>query len=211
MINIDKYETIILDCDGIIFDSNMLKLTALRSVLTDFAFDPDVVASFMDYFENNFGISRYNLIRTFIKDFLRIEFRHDIYSSILEKFSSNCLQLYQSADFTDFFIDFMEAYSHKTFFVASGSDQEELRSVFRLRGIDRFFVDILGSPMAKSDIIKRIMIQDCSAVLIGDAKVDMQAAIDSNIDFIFMYQYSTSDEMMLSHHQFSIQNLGDLL
>ena len=44
MINIQKYETIILDCDGVIFDSNNLKLDAFRDALCEF--DPLIVDNF---------------------------------------------------------------------------------------------------------------------------------------------------------------------
>jgi phosphoglycolate phosphatase-like HAD superfamily hydrolase len=47
--------------------------------------------------------------------------------------------------------------------------------------------------------------------MIGDAMSDMLAAKESSIDFIFMSDYSTSDEMKQDKSLKTIKNLGDLI
>ena len=207
--NLDKYETIILDCDGVIFDSNYLKLDAFRDALGEF--NQNIVDEFIGYFKNNFGTSRYYLVEVFIKDFLKQDFDKKLYQEILTKYSQNCVILYEKSEITKNFLNFIKIYEDKKLFVASGSDQEELRIVFRTRGLEKYFVSIFGSPAKKSDIVKDIVSINKNAVMIGDAKSDMKAAEDSKIDFVFMGEYSTSNEMKEDINLNSINNLGDLI
>ena len=76
--NLEKYEIIILDCDGVIFDSNHLKLDAFRDALSKF--HKDTVDDFIKYFKNNFGTSRHHLIKVFIGEFLKQEFDEKLYA-----------------------------------------------------------------------------------------------------------------------------------
>lgn len=209
MMNLRQYNTIILDCDGVIFNSNQLKINAFRSALTDF--DKCIVDSFLEYFRNNFGISRYYLIRIFIEDFLGLSFDEHLYRAILARFSKGCMQLYRTVETTENFINFMESFAGKNFFVASGSDQQELRVIFKERLLDHYFVDIFGSPANKVDIIKDIMKTNQNAVMIGDAKADKSAAHESGVDFIFMRNYSVCSELKNDSSLYTISNLGDLL
>jgi HAD superfamily hydrolase (TIGR01549 family) len=207
--NLNKYETIILDCDGVILDSNFLKLDAFRDALSNF--DKNVIDDFINYFKNNFGTSRYTLVRVFIKEFLKQDFDENLYDCILKKYSQNCVLLYGKSHITKDFIKFVEIYKNKKLFVASGSDQKELRNVFKNRNLDKYFVDIFGSPTKKSEIVKSIVLETKNVVMIGDALSDMQAAQESGIDFIFMSEYSTNDTMKKDKSIKNINNLGDLI
>jgi HAD superfamily hydrolase (TIGR01549 family) len=206
---LDKYETIILDCDGVIFDSNNLKLDAFRDALNNF--DKNLVEDFIEYFRNNFGTSRYHLVKVFIEEFLKQDFDEKLYQDILIKYSQNCVVLYEKSDMTKEFLKFIEIYKNKKLFVASGSDQEELRTVFKNRDIYKYFISIFGSPRKKFDIITDIVSSNKNGVMIGDAMSDMLAAKESSIDFIFMSDYSTSDEMKQDKSLKTIKNLGDLI
>jgi HAD superfamily hydrolase (TIGR01549 family) len=206
---LSEYDTIILDCDGVILDSNLLKLDAFRDALSDY--DNDVVSNFIDYFKVNFGTSRYTLTKVFIEEFLKQEFDENLYQNILNKYSQNCVALYEQSNMTKNFIDFIEKYKDKNFFVASGSDQDELRSVFETRGISKYFVNIFGSPKKKTDIVSDIVRTNNNCVMIGDSQSDMQASNDNKINFIFMSDYSTNEMMKEDKNLQVIHNLGDLI
>jgi len=207
--NISNYETIILDCDGVIFDSNYLKIDAFQDALK--AYNEVIVDSFLEYFKNNFGTSRYSLSKVFIEEFLNIDFDENLYQEILDNYSKNCVSLYNKANTTKNFFQFIEKYKYKNLFVASGSDQEELREVFEQRDLSQYFIEILGSPEKKSNIVKNIVSININTVMIGDAMSDLLAAKENNIDFIFMKDYSTNKKMKQDNSIISIQNLGDLI
>jgi len=149
--NIERYNSIILDCDGVIFDTNNLKLEAFRKVLC--GFDDQVVNNFIKYFRENFGTSRYELTRVFIEDFLGFECSKELFDEILARYGDECLRLYQKASLTKGFLEFVDKYKNKRIFIASGGDETELKTVFKNRGLDCLFVDILGSPKKKAEIV----------------------------------------------------------
>lgn len=209
MKSLAEFDTIILDCDGVIFNSNDLKIEAFRKAIA--AYPSSTVSDFIVYFRNNFGTSRYHLARVFIEDFLKIDFDNDLYQEILQDYSKQCVHLYAHADLTEGLMDFLEQNITKKLFVASGSDQNELREVMRLRKLDNYFVDIFGSPKKKSDIVAGITVDYPQAIMIGDAMSDFQAAQSSNIEFLFMAEYSTNSSMRLDTTLNRIHSLRDLV
>jgi HAD superfamily hydrolase (TIGR01549 family) len=209
--NIDKYNTIILDCDGVIFDTNLLKIKAFEDTLLYLNFSEDKVDKFINYFQNNFGISRYKLINYFIIEILSQKFDNILYEKILELYSKKSFNLYLKADLTKYLIKFLEQYKNKNLFIASGGNEEELNEIFKLRKIDKYFKAIYGSPKSKSEIVKNIVKEYKNSLMIGDAKSDMLAANKNKIDFIFMSEYSTSQEMKNIKNLKTIKNLGDLI
>jgi HAD superfamily hydrolase (TIGR01549 family) len=206
--HINNYKTIILDCDGVIFDSNNLKIDAFRDALNEF--DVVIVDAFIKYFKNNFGTSRYHLLRVFIEVFLKQDFDEKVYRDMLARYGQNCVILYDKSELTKYLLKFLNKYSDKNIFVASGSDQEELRVVFKNRNLDKYFVGIFGSPTKKSELVKNIVSKNKNTVMIGDAKSDMLSAQNNKIDFIFMSEYSTNSDMKKDSSLNSIRNLGDL-
>ena len=57
MIEFNKYNSIIFDCDGVILNSNQIKTNAFRKVLKQF--NNKAIDEFIQYHKDNGGISRY--------------------------------------------------------------------------------------------------------------------------------------------------------
>lgn len=215
MIDINRYEVVILDCDGVIFDSNMLKVEAFRKALNKY--DKNIVKMFCHHLKNNFGTSRHDLIRLFIVDFLRTTFNKRLSKEILEAYGNHCEELYENAKYTKSLVEFFDHHRGKIFYIASGGDEFELRKVLSKKKINQFFYGIYGSPTKKEIIIKNL-VKKCknkNIVMIGDAKADWAASSINNIDFIYMRQYSLVSSSMTKlskRHNFKIiENLGDLI
>ncbi len=212
---LDTYDVIILDCDGVIFDSNLLKVEALKRAITHY--DPDIVEAFSEYFKNNFGTSRYHLVRVFIEEFLNQEFNEELYQKILHDYGNSCVLLYKESEFTHEFMKFLQYYKDKKIYIASGGDENELNEVFNAKNIHNYFDKILGSPRKKKDLVNEISTENSEKkiIMIGDAKSDFLASQANDIEFIYMCQYSLVKDTMkeMSHkHSFKIiNNLGDLL
>ena len=205
------YDVIILDCDGVIFNSNSLKIDAFRRVLSQYS--TRIVEDFINYFKNNFGTSRYSLVKVFIEYFLKEEFDEIKYNDILKRYGQECVGLYKDAEFTGHLIEFLNKYKNQYLYVASGGDDLELKSVFIQRNIAQYFKGVYGSPVKKTEIVRNICNQSPNKriLMIGDAKSDMLASKDNGIDFIFMKDFSTSQEMKEDAGLITIDNLGDLL
>lgn len=201
MLPLSKYDIYIFDCDGVILDSNQLKISAMKQALLSVTNDPDTIENCINYFKNNFGKSRFHHVEYFLSNLIS----HPLYEKaswkekILESYSEQCVSLYLSSNITDNFVTFLNSLNGQ-FYVASGSEQEELRSTFKSKGLDHFFNNIFGSPTSKSDIIKNILSNEESsnAVMFGDSVSDFEAAKDNDIDFIFYAPYSNVQDTMIS-------------
>ena len=87
--------------------------------------------------------------------------------------------------------------------MASWSEQEQLRTVLEKRNFSNYFIEVLGSPVSKSQNIKNILnsVSHISAVMVGDALADYEAAKKNNIDFIFYAPLSNVKQSMLELSQ----------
>ena len=193
MINMDKYDFFIFDCDGVILDSNKLKSNAFAEALPNEP--PDLVAEFVQYHKQNGGISRYEKFRYYFEEMKKqVEAEAEI-DKALNNFAAIVSEGLLKCNYIPGVVEIIrELFNlNKRLFVVSGSDEKELIQVFRQRGIDHYFENIYGSPDTKPDILKRELEQGLlksPMVYIGDSKHDYECAKRYNSDFIFMTQYS---------------------
>lgn len=204
-----NYDVYIFDCDGVILDSNQLKIDAMEVALLNIISDSEKVTLCVDYFRHNFGRSRFHHVDVFIEKYLLLD-EADIEKtkhSILSAYSSQCKTLYLSANITPGFIELIEKLQG-TKYVASGSEQEELREVFHARGLDKYFTGIYGSPTKKTELVSNILqIADTNnAIMLGDAISDFEAAEENEIDFIGYLPFSNVKEAMIERCKNSNSN-----
>ena len=205
-----NYDLYIFDCDGVILDSNALKVQAMKEALEALSFKPELVTKCTDYFANNFGKSRFHHVEHFVDDLLELKSdqKTETKDKILNYFSEQCRALYMTAKLTPGFLHLIQTLPGKKW-VASGSEQSELRTVFKNRGLDKYFVDVFGSPTAKVELLTNIL-QDRPhnrALMIGDAVSDFDASQANNIDFICYVPYSNVPKRMRTlakEYQFEI-------
>lgn len=201
MRQIANYDVYIFDCDGVILDSNQLKIDAMHNALSALVTDAIQVKACVEYFRNNFGRSRFHHVDVFIEQFLLLDKNKaaETKQSILNAYSTQCKSLYLQAKLTPGFIDFITELNGKKF-IASGSEQQELREVFSIRGLDKYFNGIYGSPTKKSDLVANILDETKvnNAIMFGDAVSDLEAAIINNINFVGFLPFSNVKDKLIS-------------
>ncbi|MFJ5431523.1 HAD family hydrolase [Pectobacterium actinidiae] len=208
------YDVFIFDCDGVILDSNQLKLNAMENALGQYPVQ--YVQSCLDYFSKNFGRSRYLHVEHFLKNIIQCkpENYQNEYDDILNKYAGYCTLLYKEAEINTGFIEFIQQVKIDKF-VASGSDEDELRNVFSERGLDIYFSEIYGSPESKTNNVKKILERGYTkALMFGDALGDLVAAEKNKIDFIFLSELSTAPDLVRESAFFKgneVKNFSNLL
>ncbi len=207
----NQYEVIIFDCDGVILDSNNMKITAMRAALKTSEFPAELIETAVNAFKNNFGKSRSYHCQYFVKTLQGLEGKKaaDLQETILQHYSQAVENEYLQVAMTDGSLSLLQSLDNKDLYIASGSEQDQLIRIFKKRGLDHYFKAIVGSPETKSTNVKNIInaypANTRSKILfIGDAVADYNAAVDNNIDFIFYSPYSNVTEKMLemskTHH-----------
>lgn len=186
----------IFDCDGVILDSNKLKLDAMRKAISIISDDKTLIDQCIDYFSKNFGKSRFHHVRYFIKNIFHIndeKLFSEIYEKIISSYSNECKKLYMNAALCENVEVILNHIKGKSY-VVSGSDEVELNWVFEQRDLNHYFCGIYGSPRNKTEIIHEIMeknkIKNKKYIFFGDAMADYDAASDNGIKFIFYEPYS---------------------
>lgn len=188
----EDYDVVFLDCDGVVLDSNRLKTEAFREVALPYG--TDVADRFVAFHQENGGISRYEKFASLFKVILGRENYDDscreaiaAYADIVSRGLLNCAEVPGLRKV-------LEALAGRSVpvFVVSGSDQAELRNVFRQRGLDIYFRDVLGSPRPKGELIESALqslqtSQPERVLLCGDSRVDYQVANRFGFDFVMVY------------------------
>jgi phosphoglycolate phosphatase-like HAD superfamily hydrolase len=205
-----NYDIYICDCDGVILDSNALKVQAMKEALEALSFKSELVTQCVDYFANNFGKSRFHHVAHFVNELLELksEQKKEVEKKILNHCSAQGKSLYMTAQLTPGFLHLIQTLPGQKW-VASGSEQSELRNVFKKRGLDKYFVDVFGSPTSKTQLLTNILQSQphTRALMIGDSVSDFEASQSNNIDFICYVPYSNVPGRMLSlakEHQFQM-------
>ena len=70
MINLDHYQTIIFDCDGVVLNSNFQKIEAYRNAALEFGASKEQADTLVDYHVKLTGISRNIKFKYFLKEIL---------------------------------------------------------------------------------------------------------------------------------------------
>ncbi|QSX28916.1 HAD family hydrolase [Shewanella cyperi] len=209
MPSIYEYETYIFDCDGVILDSNKLKIDAMGLALKQVIENPTLVSQCVNYFSRNFGKSRFHHVEFFGRELLMLE-NEDFNTfsvEVLNSYSAMCAELYMKAELTPGIVDLLNSLSGSKY-IASGSEELELNNIFEKRDLKRFFSNVYGSPTPKSKIVHDIVKNASSlgrCVMIGDAISDCKAALDNGISFVGYLPYSNvADELstMCREHDF---------
>ena len=207
---------LVLDCDGVILDTNAMKTAAFGDVLRAVGHPAPVVDAFSAYQRGQFGRSRYRLFEDFFERFAGRTAVPGEMDDLLVRFAARCREGYARAKLTAGAEAFLDRAAGLALFICSGSDQAELRAVFAERGLSDRFEAILGSPTAKADNLRSLAKRgDLDIVgFVGDAVADHAAAAACGVPFAFVSGYAADPAPLLAlaaKEGFPVfETLGDL-
>lgn len=186
MVNFKKYDEIILDFDGVILDSNLIKEKAIQQSSAKHL-NTQKCHEFVQYFIGNNGLPREIKIAKYF-DEKQSQLVLNDYNSILNE------QL-EKASFTnslDLFLNNLNYYNLKPY-VLSGGDENEINQLLEKRNYFNKFKKVMGSPKTKYENLDLLSLNG-KILYIGDSKIDYEVAHKYNMDFIFMYGYTQFSE-----------------
>jgi HAD superfamily hydrolase (TIGR01549 family) len=178
--------TLIFDFDGVILDSNPIKEEGFRQLFTEYG--EDKANQMVEYHRKNGGLSRYHKIRYFFTELLGSPADDKTVERLANRFSDITMQLLRNPDLciADTITYIKHVHSKKDVFIASASDEQDLKKLCQHHNIETLFDGIYGSPKAKAAIVSGILqsrnAEDC--VLVGDSLNDVNAAQKNGIAFI---------------------------
>lgn len=194
-------KNILFDFDGVILDSMHVREVGFREIFK--AYQNDIIDELVHYHNDNGGLSRFVKIRYFFETLLGIPVSDDEVDKYATEFSQiMCRELVKESYQITETVNFIKNnYNKYRLFIVSGSEQNELRYLCSKQGIDTYFINILGSPTEKSELVRTLIQEEgCTeidTILIGDSRNDYDAAVKNKIPF---YGFNAPHLEYLSKH-----------
>ena len=205
------FRTYVFDCDGVVLDSNKVKTDAFYK--TALPYSEAAARQLVDYHVRNGGISRYKKFDYFLNVIVAGQDGPGL-DTMLESYSEKVREGLLTCQVAPGLECLRVATQAASWMIVSGSEQSELREVFRVRGLnDLFDAGIYGSPDSKDQILHCQLQHDTirkPAVFLGDSRYDYEASIRAGLDFIFVSDWSEA-AFDLSEALTSVGSLQDLL
>ena len=174
------------DFDGVLLDSVGVKTEAFVTLFEPYG--PKVLGQLLEHHRLNGGISRVDKIEYAHANFIGVPLSEDELKSWGKRYSEMVVDRVIQVPWIPGAREFVEEMSGKCpMFVISGTPQSELRQVMEARGMDRYFTEILGSPIRKPQHIRYLLatyrLDPKTCVFVGDALTDYHAARETGLHF----------------------------
>lgn len=212
-----EYKTLVFDCDGVVLNSNQLKIQAYYDVAIKFGANKTQAQALVDHHVKFGGISRYPKFEYFLREIMQLAVTEQAMHDLLDSFTAEVKRLLTDCEISPYLHHVRNENKHAKWMIVSGGDQAELRDIFKQRGIDRMFdAGIYGSPDNKDTILAREL--DAASIVkpalfIGDSRYDHQASTNAGLDFVFLSAWTDVEgwQDYCANHQITVFNhLGDL-
>lgn len=189
--NLTKYQTLVFDCDGVVLHSNKVKTNAFFKAALPYG---EVAAQqLVNYHVERGGISRYKKFEWFVQNVVAGQTGPSL-DELLAAYATEVRYGLLTCDIAGGLTELREKTRHANWLIVSGGDQLELREVFAIRDIAKYFDSgIFGSPDGKDEILKRELSNGNikpDALFIGDSRFDYEVSAAEGLDFVFMYGWT---------------------
>jgi phosphoglycolate phosphatase-like HAD superfamily hydrolase len=178
---------VLLDFDGTLVESLAVKIEAFRKLYAPFGSEVEERA--VAHYRAHTGVSRLERIRHCHRELLGAEPSDAVVKQISDRFGELVEDRVVASAWVPGAEAFLAAYCGVLpLFVVSATPQAELDRIVARRGMDRYFVDIFGSPPDKMAILHEIIATHWLApetvVMVGDGRADHDAAAANGVRFV---------------------------
>jgi phosphoglycolate phosphatase-like HAD superfamily hydrolase len=193
--NIERYTTLVFDCDGVILNSNKIKTEAFYE--TTKSFGHDFAQALVDYHIQNGGVSRYAKFEYFFHKILNQQVDQLALDNLLLQFTEIVKQELATCEVAEGLAELKHQNKDAKWLVVSGGDQTELREVFVTKNLAQCNLNII-----------------MPALFLGDSKYDYQAAKSAGLDFVFISEWSEAvnwEELCETNMLYQVARLSDFI
>lgn len=183
----NKVKAIIFDFDGTILESFGVKTKAFAHLFRD---NTEQLPAILALHKNHEGISRFEKFEMIYRDILCQPLSREKKEELGRQFSEYVYKGVLESPFVEGAKEFLDKYYNKIpLFIASGTPEEEMKSIVRDMGMEKYFKGVYGSPAKKKDIILGIMrefhFQPQEVIFVGDSTDDEEGAKGAGVQFIW--------------------------
>jgi HAD superfamily hydrolase (TIGR01549 family) len=184
---VKRLEAIIFDFDGVLVESVDVKTQAFSDMYAEYG--PEIVEKVIAYHVEHGGVSRYKKFRYYQETLLGKHLSSEEEKTLGDTFSRLVKDAVVAAAWVPGAYEFLSAYYRTcALFIASGTPEEEMREIIRLREMTHFFVSVHGTPASKAEIIEHICTRHGFnrrfVLMVGDAETDYEGALSAGVRFV---------------------------
>ncbi|MBN1636160.1 MAG: HAD family hydrolase [Deltaproteobacteria bacterium] len=179
-------KAVILDFDGVILESNTIKVLAYYDLFEDY---PEYRAAMIVYHNKNIAQTRVEKFRYFVQELMNEE-NDDAFNVMMKRFSCYVVERLKTCSYVPGAEMFIKEFSLLVpLYLSSLMPQEELHETIKVLGIEHCFSGIYGNPpYTKENAIEHILaerhLSPEETLLVGDSMSDYLATLKTGIEFI---------------------------
>lgn len=180
-------KAVIFDFDGVLAESVNIKTEAFKRLFEKEG--KDAQDKIVAYHLEHGGISRFEKFRYIYKEILKRPLSDKEFDSLCKRFEELVLEGVISAPEVNGASECLRKLQGRVkLFIVSGTPEDEIRLIVKVREMEHFFTGIYGSPKTKAELLGNILKEENlskdEVVFIGDAMTDYNAAKDTGIGFL---------------------------
>jgi len=217
VLNLQKYKTIVFDCDGVVLNSNRTKIDAYFAVSKRMGGTDEQAQALVDYHVKLGSFPRNGKIEYYLNEIVKQPITLELMQQYLDAFDDildvTLMQCEVAPDLRK-----LKAHTPQAvWMLLSGGDQAELRRVFARRDLATLFeAGIFGGPDTKDIVLARETANgniQFPALFVGDSRYDHQAATKAGLDFVFLSGWTEVrdwQEYCATHQVFALESISQL-
>lgn len=193
-IDLTQYKTLVLDCDGVVLNSNKTKVNAYFEVAKRHGATDAQAQALVDHHVQKGSFPRNGKIEFYLREILKQEVTEQVMQEYMHTFDEILDRTLMDCEVSPGLLPVREASRHSKWMLLSGGDQRELRTIFGRRNLAPLFdAGIFGGPDTKDIVLAREKANGnlkLPALFIGDSKYDYEAATRAGLDFVFLTDWT---------------------
>ena len=216
--DLTQYKTLVLDCDGVVLNSNKTKVNAYFEVAKRHGATDEQAQALVNHHVQKGSFPRNGKIEYYLKEIRKQEVTPALIQAYLHTFDEILDRTLMDCEIAPGLNALRQATQQSKWMLLSGGDQRELRTIFARRDLAPLFdAGIFGGPDTKDIVLAREIENgnlQLPALFVGDSKYDFEAATRAGLDFVFLSDWTEVkdwQEFCNTHEIKLLKNLAELL
>mgnify|MGYP001296350690 CR=1 FL=1 len=185
---------LIYDFDGVICDSVNIKTEAFLELYKNE--NNHIKTQIKNYHLDNGGVSRFKKIKYFETIILKKKYSKSKNKVLTDYFGELVKEKVTNSEYINGALEFLKKkINYSKQFICTGTPELEIKEILKNREIDYLFDEVYGSPKTKTEIINKIIKDNCiknsDCVFFGDTMTDYNASVKTGVPFVGIMNKNT--------------------